>query len=136
MEISTIRILVVEDFAPFRKFICSTLGKNPGLQIIGEGSDGQDAVQKAAELKPDLILLNIGLPKLNGLEAARRIRELSPNSRILFVSMVSAADVVQEALKTGAAGYVLKTTAGVDLLAAVEAVLEGRQFISPGLSGH
>jgi CheY-like chemotaxis protein len=72
------RVLVVEDYEPFRRFVCSTLSKRPDLQIVGEVSDGLEAVLKARELRPDLILLDVGLPTLNGIEAARRIRELSP----------------------------------------------------------
>ena len=106
------------------------------MQIVGESSDGLEAVHKAEELQPDLIVLDIGLPKLNGIEAARRIRKLSPKSKILLISQESAADVVQEALALGALGYVVKAHAGSELLAAAEAVLEGRQFISSGLSGH
>jgi DNA-binding NarL/FixJ family response regulator len=125
-----IRVLVVEDFAPFRRFICSTLQKMPNLQVICEVSDGQEAVQKAGELKPDLILLDIGLPTLNGIAAARQIHALTPEAKIIFVSQESSADVVQEALSTGALAYVVKTTANGSLLAAVEAVLEGRQFLA------
>ena len=98
--------------------------------MICEVSDGLEAVQKAEELKPDLILLDIGLPSLSGIEAARQIRELSPESKIIFVSQELSADVVQEALSTGANGYVFKTQAGNDLLAAVEAVILGKQFVS------
>jgi DNA-binding NarL/FixJ family response regulator len=127
---------VVEDFAPFGEFVRSTLGKRPDLQVIGEVSDGLEAVWQAQELKPELILLDIGLPTLNGLEAARQIRQVAPESKIIFVSQESSADVVQEALNLGARGYVLKARAGIDLLAAVKAVLEGTQFVSSGLSGH
>ncbi len=130
------RVLVVDDYEPFRRFICSTLGKRPELQIVGEASDGLEAVQKAEELQPDLIVLDIGLPTLNGIEAARRIRKLSPESKIVFLSQESSADVVQEALSLGALGYVVKAHAGSELLAAVEAVLQGKQFVSSGLSGH
>jgi CheY-like chemotaxis protein len=133
---ASIRVLVVEDSEPFRKFICSTLGKRPKLQIVGEVSDGLEAVQKAKELQPDLIALDIGLPSLNGIEAARHIRKLSPESKILFVSQESSADVVQEALGTGAHGYVLKTDAGSELLEAVHAVLRGEQFVGRRFSGH
>jgi DNA-binding NarL/FixJ family response regulator len=135
MESSSIRLIVVEDFAPFRKLICSILGKEPGLQIIAEVSDGLEAVRQAEALKPDLILLDIGLPTLNGIAAARQIRKLAPESKIIFVSQEFSPDVVQEALNLGARGYVLKTRVASDLLAAVEAVLEGRQFVSDGLSG-
>ena len=129
------RVLVIEDYEPFRRFICSTLRKRSGLQIVGETADGLEAVRKAEELQPDLVVLDIGLPSLNGIEAARRIRKFSPESKILFVSQESSGDVVQEALALGALGYVVKTHAG-SLLAAVEAVLGGGQYISSGLSGH
>jgi DNA-binding NarL/FixJ family response regulator len=106
------------------------------LQIVGEAADGLEAVREAEELQPDLIVLDLGLPTLNGIEAARRIRKLSPKSKILFVSQESSADVVQEALSLGALGYVVKTDAGSELLAALEAVRQGRQYLSRGLSGH
>jgi DNA-binding NarL/FixJ family response regulator len=127
---------VVDDYEPFRRFICSTLRKRPELQIVGEISDGLEAIEKAEQLQPDLIVLDIGLPSLNGIDAARRIRKLSPESKILFISQESSADVVQEALSLGALGYVVKARAGSELLAAVEAVLENKQFIGSGLSGH
>jgi DNA-binding NarL/FixJ family response regulator len=106
------------------------LEKRSELQVICEVSDGMEAVQKAEELKPDLILLDIGLPKLNGIEAARQIRKLSPQSKIIFVSQESSADMVQAALSSGALGYVVKTRAGSDLLAAIEAAILEKQFVS------
>jgi DNA-binding NarL/FixJ family response regulator len=133
---SSVRVLVVEDSEPFRRFICSTLGKRPELRIVGEVSDGLEAVHKGEELHPDLILLDVGLPTLDGIEAGRRIRKLSPKSKILFVSQESSADVVQEALCVGALGYIVKAHAGSELLAAVEAVSQGRRFVSAGLAGH
>jgi DNA-binding NarL/FixJ family response regulator len=136
LETLSSRILVVEDYEPVRRFICSTLRKRPGFQIVEEVTDGLEAVQKAEELQPDLIMLDIGLPSLNGIDAARRIRKLFPKIKILFVSQESSAVVVQEALALGALGYVVKAHAGSELLPAVEAVLQGRQFVSSGLSGH
>lgn len=100
------------------------------MQIICEVSDGLEAVQKAKELKPDLILLDIGLPTLNGIEAARQIRSLAPESRIIFLSQESSPDVVEAALSLGASGYVVKRKAPGDLLLAVEAVVLGKQFLS------
>jgi DNA-binding NarL/FixJ family response regulator len=126
---SSVRVLVVDDFEPFRQFVCAALGKRPDLQVVGEASDGLEAVQKAVELKPDLILLDIGLPTLHGFEVARQIRELVPESKIIFLSQESAADIVQEAFTVGAWGYVVKATARSDLLAAVEAVLSGKKFV-------
>ena len=131
---SPMRVLVAEDFAPFWQVIRSTLAERPGVQIIGEVADGLEAVQKAVLLEPDLVLLDIGLPTLNGIEAARRIRKLAPASKIIFVSQESSSEVVQEALKLGAWGYVVKERAASDLLAAVDAFLAGRQFVSDGLA--
>ena len=130
---SVIRILIAEDFGAFRRLICSILQKRQDLQVVCEVVDGLEAVRKAEELKPDLILLDIGLPTLNGLHAAREIRKLTPESKIIFVSQESSVDLVQQALSLGAHGYVVKTKLESDLLAAVEAVLEGRRFISSGL---
>jgi DNA-binding NarL/FixJ family response regulator len=135
-EATTVRVLVVDDFERFRRLVCSRLGKRRDLQVIGEASDGLEAVRKAEELKPDLIVLDIGLPTLNGIEVARRIRELCPECEILFMSQVSSADVAQEAFSLGAMGYVVKAYAGRELSAAVEAVCQGRQFVSKGLSSH
>ena len=131
-----IRVLVVEDFEPFRRFVCSTLGKLPDLQIVGEVSDGLNAVSQAKELQPDLILLDIGLPTLDGIEAARQIRMLSPRSRIVFISQESGAHFVEAAFRIGAMAYITKVRAGKELLAAVDAVLHGRQFVGAGLQHH
>ena len=120
------RVLIVEDFPAFRRFICSTLGKSLDLRVIAEVSDGLEAVHKAAELKPDLILLDIGLPTINGIEAARQICKFSPESKIVFLSQETSAEVVGEALSTGAWGYVVKAKAATQLLAVVDAVLQGR----------
>jgi DNA-binding NarL/FixJ family response regulator len=133
---SQISVMVAEDYEPFRRFLCSTLAKDSVLQIIAEVQDGLEAVRRAEELRPELILLDVGLPTLNGIEAARRIRKLAPESKILFVSQESSADVVQEALAAGARGYVLKTDAGSELLIAVNAVLRGETFVSSRLAGH
>jgi DNA-binding NarL/FixJ family response regulator len=131
---SSMRVLVVEDFAPFWQVIRSTLEVRPDVQVIGEVADGLEAVQKAEILEPDLVLLDIGLPMLNGIEAARQIRRLAPQSKIIFVSQESSCEVVREALNLGAWGYVLKERAAIDLPAAVNAVQEGRHFLSFGLS--
>ena len=129
MATSSVRIILVEDFEPFRRILSSILRTNPELQIISEVLGGLEAVQKVEELQPDLVLIDIGLPSLNGIEAARQIRKLSPSSKILFVSQESSADAVREALGTGAAGYVVKADVARDLLTAVNAVLRGERFI-------
>ena len=132
---SSVRILVVDDYEPFRRFICSTMEQRLGLQVIGEASDGLDAVQKSQELQPDLIVLDLGLPKLNGIEVAVQICKLSPETKILIVSQECSTDVAQEAFSAGVLGYVVKAHAGSELLTAVEAVRHGRRFIGSGLSG-
>lgn len=135
LETSKYRVLVVDDYEPWRAFVASTLKNQPKLQIIGEARDGLEAVQIAQQLQPDLILLDIGLPTLNGIEAARRIREVSPKSRILFVSEDRSRDIAEEALRTGAFGYVVKAAAASELLPAVEAVLQDKRFASMSLTG-
>jgi DNA-binding NarL/FixJ family response regulator len=127
---SSVRVLIAEDFEPFRRFLCSVLRNETGSPIICEVSDGLEAVQEAEKLKPDLILLDIGLPTLNGIEAARQILRLAPESKIILVSMESSIDVVEEAFRLGAWGYVVKTTAAIDLVAAVDAVLAEQRFAS------
>jgi two-component system, NarL family, response regulator NreC len=127
------RILVVEDHEPFRRFILSTLQTRPELHVICEVSDGFEAVQKAEEQHPDLILLDIGLPGQNGVEAARQIRRLAPDAKIIFVTQEMSTAIVEETLRLGAQGYVVKKSAGRDLLAAVEAVMCSKQFVSATL---
>jgi len=131
-----VRILVVDDHEPFRRFVSSTLDGQTNLNVISECQDGLQAVHQAEKLQPDLILLDIGLPRLNGIEAARRISELAPNARIIFLTQESSPDVVREAFSLGAWGFVVKVQAGDELLIAVESVLQGKQFRSSGLNGH
>ena len=126
---AAVRVLVVEDFAAFRQFICLTLGNSPDFRVIGEASDGLEALHMAVELRPDLILLDIGLPSLNGIEVARQMRSLVPESKVIFLTIESSADMVQEALSVGARGYVVKTMAESELLTAMEAVLLGKSSI-------
>ena len=136
MEKSTVSVLVVDDYKPWRNFILSRLEKWPRLQVVGEASDGQEAIEKSGELQPDLILLDIGLPKINGIEAARRIRQQLPNARILFCSENPSADVAEEALRAGAGGYLVKSDAGRDLLSAVTSMIRRKRFVSRALEDH
>lgn len=131
-----IRVLVVDDYEPWRHFVSTALRTKSELQVVGEASDGLEAVHRAQKLQPDLILLDIGLPTLSGIEAARRIRKLSPKSKILFLSENRSWDIAKEALRSGGSGYVVKSDAGTDLLRAVEAVLKDKQFISASLAGR
>ena len=125
-----VRILVVDDFEPWRRSIVSIIEEDPELQVIHEASDGLEAVQMCQELQPDLVVLDVGLPKLNGLEVARQIREVSPDSKILFLSVIPSQDVMREALRIGAAGYITKADALRDLLPAVRAAVADQEFLS------
>jgi DNA-binding NarL/FixJ family response regulator len=121
------------DYEPFRRFVHSTLETSSELQIASQVSDGAEAVRQAEKLKPQLILLDVGLPTLNGIEAARQIRALAPEFKIIFVTQESSAETIQEAFKLGAMGYVVKSKAGTNLLRAIDLVLSGRQFLSSHL---
>jgi DNA-binding NarL/FixJ family response regulator len=132
LQFSTAKIVVIDDYEVWRRFISSELEQRPEFRIVGEAADGLEAVQKVQELQPDLIVLDIGLPKLNGLEAARRIRDCAPNTRIVFFSENRSRDIAEEAMRIGN-GYVVKSGAARELLSAVEAVLQGKQFFSPSL---
>lgn len=133
---AAIRVLVVDDYKAWRSFFSTALQKKPKLQVIGQVSDGPEAVHQAQELQPDLILLDIGLPSLNGVEAARQIQKVSPASRILFVSENRSPSIIKEVFTIGAGGYVVKSDAATELLPAVEAVLEGKRFLSRSLVGY
>jgi len=125
-------VLIADDFTAFRSFIRSKLQKN-GFNAIVEATDGVEAVAKAVESHPDLVLLDIGMPGLNGIEAAARIRLLAPQSKVIFVSQNTDPVLAHSALSDGAEGYVLKSRVDRDLMRAIEAVVDGKKFISPGL---
>src|SRR5262245_59932792 len=112
-------IIIVDDFAEFRRFVRSKLQRN-GFQIMAEASDGLEAVTKTAELKPDLVLLDIQMPNLNGLEAAAQIRSIAPKSKILFMSQNTDPDVIQSAMGDGASGYLAKSKLNHELVPAIE----------------
>ena len=125
------RTLIVEDHEGLRALLRSLLENETQCVVVGEASDGLQAVQRAQELQPDLILLDLALPKLNGMEAGRRICKISPQSKIVFLSQNPAPEIVESALRIGA-GYLLKSDAK-ELPAAVHAVLEGGKFVSDRL---
>lgn len=127
------RILIVDDYEPWRRFVCGALQMQPNLQIIGEAGDGLEAVQQTQALRPDLIVMDIGLPALNGIEASHRIHRLYPETKILFASQNNDRDVLEAALSNGARGYLLKADGQSELLDAIEAVSRGEKFVSKGL---
>jgi DNA-binding NarL/FixJ family response regulator len=128
-----LKILLVEDHASFRRLISTELQRREEFQVI-EAADGLEAIEKAEELQPDLILLDINLPKMNGFEVAKRVRGLAPAARVLFLSQESSPDIVRKALSLGVDGYVQKLSAGSDLLPAIAAAFAGRRFISRGVA--
>jgi DNA-binding NarL/FixJ family response regulator len=132
----SIRILIADDFKDWRREVFLLFQARPEWQVIAEAADGPEAIQKTEELKPNLIVLDIGLPKLNGIEAARQMRQRSPSSKIVFLSQNNDLDVVRAALGTGAQGYVYKTDFRRDFLPAIHAVLRDERFVSSSLKGQ
>ena len=130
---TSIRILVADDHESWRSLVCSRLKKELHLAKVFEASDGIEAVRKAQELQPDLIVLDIGLPRLNGIDAAHQIRSFAPDARILFLTGKSDPALAEAALLTGATGYLIKSDAGRELMTAVKAVIAGKRFVSERL---
>jgi len=130
------RVLVVDDFEPWRRHVASTLGESARWRIVGEAADGPDAIEKAAHLRPDLILLDVGLPTLNGIEAARRILAHDPSVRILFVSEHQSWEIAEAALCTGARGYICKSDSGRELSPAMDAIIDGGRFVAERFGGR
>jgi len=129
------RVLVVDDHEWWRSYVCAILENHPQWLIVAEASNGLEAVDKALALKPDVILLDLGLPALNGIGTARQILTAVPHARILFLSAHRSPSILKAALSTGAHGYLLKSDVE-DLLVAMEAISEGKRFISEGLKSE
>jgi DNA-binding NarL/FixJ family response regulator len=129
----SIRVLVVDDHDSWRRYVSAAL-RTLQYEVIGEAVDGLEAVQKAETLRPDLTVLDVGLPTLNGIQVARRILTHAPAAKILFVSGHRSHDIAEAALATGAGGYVLKADAGLELAPAIEAIMQGRQYISAAVA--
>ncbi len=127
------RVLLVDDNEPWRRQLCEAVEKHPGWEVVAEGSNGFEAVQKAAAVKPDLILLDIELPIQSGIVAAREILAADPQSRIIFISGHRCPSIVAAALETGARGYLLKSDAH-QLVDAMDAVAQGHRFMSDGVT--
>lgn len=130
----SIRILLADDHTIVRKGLRLLLESHPGLQVVAEAADGRDAVQLAGEHRPDVIVMDIAMPILNGIEAARQIRQNDDQAAIVFLSMHSDEAYVLKALKCGARGYLLKDSAEHDLVNAVTTVHDGKAFFSPAIS--
>ena len=130
-----VRLLVVDDFRLWRDCIQEHVEGHPDLQIAGSASDGLEALEKVRELRPDLVLLDISLPKLSGIETARQIRKLSPNCKIVFLTGHSYPEMVRGALEAGGCGYVHKEDALTELFAGLEAALAGQQYLSSSVMG-
>jgi len=130
---SLLRLLVVEDHKPFRRLLCELLQQRPDVLIVGEAADGLEAVRQAEALRPDLVMLDIGLPSLNGIEAAVRIRAAVPETKLIFVTVESSFEIVEQALSSGAHGYVYKARAHRDLLPVLDAIVRGGRFVCGGL---
>jgi len=125
-----VRVIVVEDHAFLRHTICAFLSHEPTLDVICQTATGEEAVTKAEEFQPGLVLLDISLPGISGIEAARQIRKVSPQSHIIFLSQHDSSHMVKEAFKAGGHGYVIKTNAASELHRAIRAVREGTRFVS------
>src|SRR4029077_20733688 len=131
---SATQILVVDDFLPWQHFVSVVLQGESDLQIISSVTDGLEAVRKAKEIRPDLILMDLSLPVMNGIDAARQIRAHSPGTKVLFVSGHADSDLIQAAFDVGACGYVLKSDSYSDLIAGIRSVLLGQPFVSRSLT--
>jgi DNA-binding NarL/FixJ family response regulator len=136
LPILSIRVLVVDHYEPFRQILRSILQNTLPLVTIVDALDGVEAIELAQSLQPHIILLDVGLPKTNGIDAARRIRELAPHSKILFVSQETSLEIVQAAFSAGATGYVTKMDAGSELPTAMKTVLRGERFVGNRFAGH
>jgi DNA-binding NarL/FixJ family response regulator len=130
----TTRIVVADDHEIVREGLRTLLEAQSGWSVVGEASNGIQAVEKAIELKPDVVVLDVAMPELNGFEATRRIREALPQTEVLVLSVNDAEQVVRKALASGARGYLVKSDAGRELVAAIEAAVRHKSFLSPRLS--
>jgi DNA-binding NarL/FixJ family response regulator len=134
MEAGMLRILIADDHEVARRGIRALLESHPGWEVCAEARDGRESVELASTMKPDVILLDIGMPNLNGLEAARQILAALPEVAILILTMQDSDQVVREVLRAGARGFLLKSDAGHDLVAAVEALQLQRTFFTTRVS--
>jgi DNA-binding NarL/FixJ family response regulator len=129
-----IRILLADDHAVVRQGFKLIINQEPDMEVVGEASDGADAVKLTQQLRPDVVIMDIAMPKLNGVEATRRIVENNPDSKVVILSMHKDAVYVRETLRSGAKGYLVKDSIDHDLLRAIRAIAQGDAFLSPEVS--
>jgi DNA-binding NarL/FixJ family response regulator len=129
-----IHILLADDHAVVRQGFKMILAAQPDMEIVGEAGNGREALDLASQLQPDVIVMDVAMPELNGIEATRRVADVSPRSRVLALSMHKDSVYVREILRAGARGYLLKDSVSSDLLAAVRAIARGEGYLSPGVS--
>ena len=130
---SSISVLVVDDSEQWRNVVRASLSKNLRLHVMEEAADGLEAVQKASSQLPDLVTLDIGLPKLNGIKVAQEIKRVSPRSRVVFLTENHSCDIVDAAFENGAKSYIVKSEFAREFIPAIESVLEGKLFLSARL---
>ena len=129
----SIRVLLADDHAMMREGLRQLLVASDGISVVGEVGNGREALQRVAELAPDVVVMDIAMPELNGIEAAALIRAQCPSARIVILSMHSSSEHVYRAFAAGASGYVLKASAGIEVISAVRAVHVGKHYVSPAL---
>lgn len=129
----TIRVLLADDHALLREGLRALLGANPGIAVVADVGDGREALRRTEELKPDVLVMDVSMPGLNGIEAAELVRARCPHTQIVMLSMHSSAEHLFRAMRAGALGYVLKESAATEVISAVLAVHAGRRYLSPAL---
>jgi DNA-binding NarL/FixJ family response regulator len=128
-----IRILLADDHKPVRRAIRTLLQSSAGLEVVGEAGNGQEAISLAKRLRPEIVVMDVLMPKVNGLEAAKKIREFVPQTKVIFLSIYSEFSLVQEALFAGGMAYVLKQESAYDLIEAIRAAIAKKPYLSPKL---
>jgi DNA-binding NarL/FixJ family response regulator len=131
-----IRVLIADDHAMIRDGLGALLRDDPHIEVAGTAADGRQAVRLVGELRPDVVVMDIAMPEMNGVEALRELRAAFPDSRVLILSMFSTLEHVQQALNAGASGYLLKESAGTELKTAIEQVHSGRRYLSRQIEAH
>ena len=130
------RIVIAEDHRILREGLRSLISSNPDFEVVGEAEDGRDAIRCVDELRPDLVLMDLSMPKMNGLDAIAEVKNRCPDTKLLVLTVHKAEEYVFESLKAGADGYLLKDATHAELMLAIENVLDGKPYLSPGISGR